>query len=44
MQATVIGSTLQTKSNRTKALGWNPKKTAKDFLESILPEIKSLVQ
>ena len=30
-------------SNRFKALGWQPKKSTRDFLDSALPEIEAML-
>jgi len=37
------GTSSRSVANRTKELGWNPKKTTKDLLDSILPEIEAML-
>jgi len=37
------GTSSRSVANRTKALGWNPKKTTKDLLNSVLPEVEAML-
>jgi hypothetical protein len=38
-----LGSNTRSKSERARKLGWKPTKTTKDLLESIGPEVESII-
>ncbi|KZP09837.1 NAD(P)-binding protein [Athelia psychrophila] len=44
MKLAFFGTNARSRSDRSRALGWNPTKTAKDMLASIQPEVDALIQ
>ena len=38
-----LGSNSRCRANRARALGWNPKKTAKDMLQSVAADVDAIV-
>jgi len=42
--STYLGTNSRCKGNRSRSIGWKPKKTKADFLASIRPEVEAIVK
>lgn len=39
-----MGTNARAKSNRSRSIGWQPKKTTKDFLATIKEEVEEIIR